>query len=263
MAILVVEQFFEWARDIGDDYAVMDRRAIVGSGRAPKWTRAMPVALRQFVEQRLSLLQIERIEAFSEPAVDWREQIAGLIPLALIAPEPRHAYCGAQFIGFCLLPLRNAQRRFEGALALVKPVETEERDPFEAMEFRRPTTVAGFILHLEPVSRRGKRGPVLAPPRRRLGQAGKPVRTKVQRAAPAGKPRAQAGDRFLVRSLLAQRGTAQQLRFKYESEPLLGDERFGCLKPLQCQLRLTAFEAQHRIVKQVYLEGERVGDALG
>ena len=25
MAILVVEQYFEWARDITDDYAVMDR----------------------------------------------------------------------------------------------------------------------------------------------------------------------------------------------------------------------------------------------
>ena len=29
MAILVVEQYFEWARDIADDYAVMDRGAIV------------------------------------------------------------------------------------------------------------------------------------------------------------------------------------------------------------------------------------------
>ena len=32
MAILVVEQYFEWARDIADDYAVMDRGAIVLSG---------------------------------------------------------------------------------------------------------------------------------------------------------------------------------------------------------------------------------------
>jgi urea transport system ATP-binding protein len=29
MAILVVEQYFEWARDIADDYAVMDRGAVV------------------------------------------------------------------------------------------------------------------------------------------------------------------------------------------------------------------------------------------
>jgi urea transport system ATP-binding protein len=32
MAILVVEQYFEWARDIADDYAVMDRGAVVMSG---------------------------------------------------------------------------------------------------------------------------------------------------------------------------------------------------------------------------------------
>jgi hypothetical protein len=35
----------------------------------------------------LSLLQIERVEAFGEPPVDRSKQIAGLIPLALIAPE--------------------------------------------------------------------------------------------------------------------------------------------------------------------------------
>ncbi len=32
MAILVVEQYFEWARDIADDYAAMDRGAIVLAG---------------------------------------------------------------------------------------------------------------------------------------------------------------------------------------------------------------------------------------
>ena len=32
MAILGVEQYFEWARDIADDYAVMDRGAVVLSG---------------------------------------------------------------------------------------------------------------------------------------------------------------------------------------------------------------------------------------
>ena len=33
MAIVVVEQYFEWARDIADDYAVMDRGAIVLAGQ--------------------------------------------------------------------------------------------------------------------------------------------------------------------------------------------------------------------------------------
>jgi urea transport system ATP-binding protein len=32
MAILVVEQYFEWARDICDDYAVLDRGVVVLAG---------------------------------------------------------------------------------------------------------------------------------------------------------------------------------------------------------------------------------------
>ena len=42
----------------------------------------------QLVKQRLGVLQIERVEAFGEPAVERSERIAGLIPLALIALEP-------------------------------------------------------------------------------------------------------------------------------------------------------------------------------
>jgi hypothetical protein len=49
----------------------------------------------QLVEQLLSLLQVERVKPFTEPAVDRSEQTAGFIPLALIAPEPRHAHRGA------------------------------------------------------------------------------------------------------------------------------------------------------------------------
>jgi hypothetical protein len=39
----------------------------------------------QFVEQSLGLLQIKRVEALGEPAIDRSEKIAGLIPLVLIA----------------------------------------------------------------------------------------------------------------------------------------------------------------------------------
>jgi hypothetical protein len=34
---------------------------------------------------------------FGEPAVDRSEKLASLIPLALVAPEPRHAHRGAEF----------------------------------------------------------------------------------------------------------------------------------------------------------------------
>jgi len=46
----------------------------------------------QRVEQRLGLLQIERVEAFGEPAVKRSKKIASRIPFALIAPKPRHAH---------------------------------------------------------------------------------------------------------------------------------------------------------------------------
>jgi hypothetical protein len=50
----------------------------------------------QLIEQRLSLLQIARVMAFCEPTVDRSEKLASLLPLPLIAPEPRHAHCRAQ-----------------------------------------------------------------------------------------------------------------------------------------------------------------------
>jgi hypothetical protein len=58
---------------------------------------------RQLVQQDLRLFQIERVEAFGEPAVHRNKQIAGFIAPALITPESRHAYRRAQFPGSCLL----------------------------------------------------------------------------------------------------------------------------------------------------------------
>jgi hypothetical protein len=43
------------------------------------------------LQQRLSLFQIARVKPFGEPSADRSEQLAGLIPLALIVPEPRRA----------------------------------------------------------------------------------------------------------------------------------------------------------------------------
>ena len=58
---------------------------------------------RQLLEQRLRLLQIVRVEPFGEPAVDRSEQFAGLLRLALVTPEARHAHRGAEFPGLCFL----------------------------------------------------------------------------------------------------------------------------------------------------------------
>jgi hypothetical protein len=68
---------------------------------------------RQLVKQRLRFLQIERVEAFGEPLVDRSEKIAGLIPLTLIAPEPRHAHRRAQFPRLSLLGASNRKRTLE------------------------------------------------------------------------------------------------------------------------------------------------------
>src|SRR5262249_51506298 len=52
---------------------------------------------RQLIEQRFGLLQIARIEPFSEPAVDRSKQFARLLHLALVAPEACEAHRSAQF----------------------------------------------------------------------------------------------------------------------------------------------------------------------
>jgi len=50
----------------------------------------------ELTEQRLSFFQIPCVEAFGEPAIYRSEQIVGLIPLALIAPEASEAGGSAQ-----------------------------------------------------------------------------------------------------------------------------------------------------------------------
>ena len=40
MAIVLVEQYFEFARDLADDYAVMDRGEVVLSGRGADMSEA-------------------------------------------------------------------------------------------------------------------------------------------------------------------------------------------------------------------------------
>ena len=51
----------------------------------------------QFIEQFLGFLQIPRVEALSEPAVNRSQQFARLLHLALVAPEPCEARSGARF----------------------------------------------------------------------------------------------------------------------------------------------------------------------
>jgi hypothetical protein len=54
-------------------------------------------------EKQFGLLHDRRIEAFSEPVIDEREEIAGFCAVALVTPEGREVGGGAQFKQFCTL----------------------------------------------------------------------------------------------------------------------------------------------------------------
>jgi hypothetical protein len=63
---------------------------------------------RQFVEQRLCIFEVGRVEAFGKPAVDRREQVAGLGAPPLLTAEPGEARGGTQFPELGLLLLGDA-----------------------------------------------------------------------------------------------------------------------------------------------------------
>jgi hypothetical protein len=56
-----------------------------------------PASGRQFVEQGLGIFQVEHLESLGEAAIDRCQKIAGLVSLALIAPQPRQAHRCPQF----------------------------------------------------------------------------------------------------------------------------------------------------------------------
>src|ERR1700751_3845753 len=186
----------------------------------------MPMAgSRQLVEKPPRLFQIDSVKALCEPAVYGRQEISGCCTPALFAPQPGEARRGAQLIGLGVLLPRDAQRLFEGDLALFEPVETDERNAFETMKFRSPPQGSRFRLHLRPLPRRSDNRAVLTLAYQGLGQLGESVRPKRYRAQPAGKRIAQARDRLIERAVRAQRGAAQEPRFHHKPEPLLGDKR--------------------------------------
>src|SRR3954471_23864393 len=64
----------------------------------------------KFIQQRLRVLQVRRIETLSKPVIDRTEQITGFHALALVAPEPRKAGAGAQRKQLRTLALRACDR---------------------------------------------------------------------------------------------------------------------------------------------------------
>jgi hypothetical protein len=70
----------------------------------------------QLIEQRLSFLQIARVKPFRKPAVDRSEKLAGLLLLALIAPQACEAGSRAQLKRPGLLAPRPRRESYGGAL---------------------------------------------------------------------------------------------------------------------------------------------------
>src|SRR4029077_12645290 len=110
----------------------------------------------------LRLLQIERVEAFGEPAVDRSKQFASLLHLALVPPKAGEARRGTQLVSPRLLPSCDAQCVFEGDFALFEPAEAKERDAFKAMKLRAPQTVSGLFIHSQPIPHHRESRRVLA-----------------------------------------------------------------------------------------------------
>jgi hypothetical protein len=84
-------------------------------------TRLTRVSGRQLLQQGLRLLQIARVEAFSEPAVNRSKQFARLLRSALITPEPSQARRRAEFPGLSLLVTRDSERALEIVMATSAP----------------------------------------------------------------------------------------------------------------------------------------------
>ena len=101
--------------------------------------------LRQLVEQRLGVFQIGGVEAFGEPAVDRREQLACLATPALLAPQPGEARGGAQFLAASALLAGDREggaKRLLGLRRIGKWQPTYELTA-QAMNFCAPAPHAG------------------------------------------------------------------------------------------------------------------------
>src|SRR5262245_57395050 len=77
------------------------------------------VALRQRVEQRLGFLEVSRIKALGEPAIDRRKQLVGLSAFPLLLPQAGEAQSGPQLPGFGLLVAGNGKSLLETGFRLL------------------------------------------------------------------------------------------------------------------------------------------------
>src|SRR6266446_9181835 len=144
--------FRTWPGDICESLTRRPAKSIRGSCRAarsslrdrPRCRGGYVFLHTKLVQQCLGLLQIERVEALAEPPVDRREQSAGLIALALVAPEPGKAGGGAQLPRLCLLRPGNLPRLEKAGLGSGEVVIAQAPQHFapEAIQLRLEPALA-------------------------------------------------------------------------------------------------------------------------
>ena len=77
-----------------------------------------PVLSFQLPQQRLRLLEIRRVKAFREPAIEQGEELVGLCALTLLLPQTAEAHGGAQFPRRGLLLARHGEGLLETGVRL-------------------------------------------------------------------------------------------------------------------------------------------------
>ena len=110
------------------------------SSQAPN----VPSCSRQLVEQRLWSPSDRRVKALGEPAVDGREEVARLLPLAPLGPQAGETCRGAEFGGSGLLLSGNLDRPEKAALGFPRRFpDRREQLTFQPMDLRlRPAFAA-------------------------------------------------------------------------------------------------------------------------
>src|SRR5271169_6556361 len=98
------------------------------------------VSLIEVVEQRLRLLEVGRVEAFGEPAVDRGDQVAGFGLAALVAAQPGEARSSAQFPELGLLLLSDAPRNAPAAAGAGLCADAAPPPASAPRSFRRSAT---------------------------------------------------------------------------------------------------------------------------
>src|SRR5262245_60723719 len=132
----------------------------------------------ELVEQRLRLFKIRGVEAFSEPAIDGAEKVAGLGMAAMVTAQPGEAHGGAQFVAPCALLAGDREGGAERVLGLRRIGVRQPTGELaaQAMNFCVPALRAADGRFCQCVVQSGERFLYIPGKRQRLGQQGEKQR---------------------------------------------------------------------------------------